>query len=137
MDMKPVFQMLLVTGLLAGTTAAAPGAGPAAAEQARIDGLLSHVADMKGAAFIRNGKAYDAAAAAVFLRRKLEARAATVTNAVDFIARIASRSSTTGRPYRIRFADGTETDCGAYLSGVLEAMKAVDANPAGAGPKRP
>ena len=61
---------------------------------------------VRGAAFIRNDRSYDAATAAEFLRRKWRRHAAEVRSAEDFIDRVATGSSTTGRPYRIRLGDG-------------------------------
>ncbi len=99
------------------------------AQREAIEAVLAHVAALKDSSFIRNGKAYDAAAAATFLRRKWESRAGSVTNVADFIARIASESSTSGKPYRIRFADGRETDCGAYLESLAKTNGWLDAPP--------
>jgi hypothetical protein len=120
--MKTISRIALMTGVVAVATAALCFAGPSATEQARIDALLSHVSNMKGTEFIRNGKAHDAATAATFLTRKFRAHGSSVTNANDFIAQIATKSSTSGRPYRIRLPDGTETNCAAYLNGVLRSM---------------
>lgn len=75
---------------------------------------------MKDAAFIRNDKAYDAKTAAFFLRRKWQANAEQVRTVGDFIEKIASRSSTTGRPYSIKMKDGREIECGLYLTDVLK-----------------
>ncbi|MCK7503296.1 MAG: DUF5329 domain-containing protein [Desulfobacterales bacterium] len=78
------------------------------AEEKRIEALIAAIERMADAAFIRNGRAYDAAAAGEFLRRKWRLCAADVRSADDFIEKVASFSSTTGRPYRIRFSDGRE-----------------------------
>ena len=84
-------------------------------EVERIEGLIGHVAGMKDAKFVRNGKEYDAATAAKFLRGKWEARADEVKTATDFIEKIASASSTSGKPYLVRFKNGKEVECGDYL----------------------
>jgi hypothetical protein len=77
-------------------------------ERATIEWLIDRVAALPELRFVRNGRAYDAAAAARFLRGKWEANAADVTSVEAFIAVVATRSSTTGRPYLIRFPDGRE-----------------------------
>lgn len=93
--------MALMTGM-AGT----PLAAPDDIEQARIERLLRFVEAQKRASFVRNGKSYSGREAALFLRAKYAKMGEHVTTAAQFIEQIASRSSTTGEPYRIRHADG-------------------------------
>lgn len=88
-------------------------------EKERIEYLIDHVGAMSDAVFIRNGKEYGAGTAARFLRRKWQANTDKVKTAEDFVEKIASRSSTTGAPYRIRMKNGTEIECGEYLSRLL------------------
>jgi Family of unknown function (DUF5329) len=76
------------------------------AENARIDYLLAIVASLHDAQFIRNGTAYDSAAAVKHLRLKLSAAGSRIKTADDFIRDCASVSSVSGRPYEIRFSDG-------------------------------
>ena len=92
-----------------------PGQARAADEKARIEGLIRHVESLADAKFIRNGKSYDAGNAAKFLRGKWEANEKQIKTAEDFIAKAASVSSTSGKPYLIRFKDGREVKCGDYL----------------------
>jgi hypothetical protein len=75
-------------------------------ETSRIEYLLTVVASMHDAQFIRNGKAYDSAAAVSHLRSKLRVAGGRVKTAEDFIRYCASESSVSGEPYEIRFADG-------------------------------
>ena len=104
-------------GLLAVLLFAAAGsAGELPADEGRlIEALIARVAGMSDAAFIRNDRSYDAATAAEFLRRKWRRHADEVRSVEDFIERVASGSSTTGMPYRIRLADGRELPCAAVL----------------------
>jgi hypothetical protein len=95
-------------------------AGAPPEERAKIEALISHIGSLKKAVFIRNGKEYDAASAAKFLRGKWEAKDKDIKTATEFIEKVATKSSTTGKAYRIRLEDGTETDCGPYLSGRLK-----------------
>jgi Family of unknown function (DUF5329) len=97
-------------------------AAPSAAEQARIDRLIDAVAQSKGLRFIRNGQAHASADAAKFLREKLKSLGADVTTAEQFIERIASASSTSGKPYLIRLADGRELTSAEFLRAQLKAI---------------
>ena len=64
---------------------------------------------MSDVKFVRNGTSYNAKTVATFLRRKWEANQSQV-NVYDFIEKIASFSSTSGKPYIIRFKDGDEAN---------------------------
>lgn len=88
------------------STAGVAWAVPDELEQARIDRLINYVETQKRMVFVRNGKDYSFREAALFLRAKYAKMGEHVTTAVQFIDQIASRSSTTGEPYRVRFADG-------------------------------
>lgn len=98
-------------------------AEPAAAEKAKIESLISHLENLKDATFVRNGSDYDAKSAAKFLRGKWQANDKDIQTAADFIAKAATLSSTTGKPYLIRFKDGTQTKCSDYLTARLKALK--------------
>ncbi len=89
-------------------------------EQQKIEGLLKHVEGMTDARFVRNGKAYSSKTAAWFLKRKWEANRDKVQTSREFVARIATRSSTTGALYTIRLGDGTIVPCADYLNGLLD-----------------
>ena len=90
-----------------------------ASEKAKIEALIRHVETLTEAAFIRNQKVYNAQIAAQFLRHKWAAALVEITTAQDFIEKIASISSTSGQPYRIRFPEGREVPSGDYLRAVL------------------
>jgi hypothetical protein len=93
------------------------------AETKQIEALIATVGQMADAAFIRNGRAYDSATAAEFLRRKWRQQAAEIRSVEDFIEKVASFSSTTGRPYMIRFNDGREIPCSAVLRAELSKLR--------------
>jgi hypothetical protein len=76
-------------------------------EADKIQHLISSVETLKGAKFIRNGKAYEAKMAGDHLRLKLKAAGDQIKTAEDFIRLCASKSSISGEPYRIRFPDGS------------------------------
>jgi hypothetical protein len=84
-------------------------------EKEKIEGLIKHVEGLKEVKFIRNDQEYDAKAAGKFLRGKWEAREKEVKTVDDFIEKVASKSSTTGKPYLLRFKEGKEVKGGEYL----------------------
>ena len=92
-------------------------------EKAKIESLISHLENLKDATFIRNGSDYDAKSAAKFLRGKWQANDKEIKTAADFIAKAATGSSTTGKPYLIRFKDNTQTKCSDYLTARLKVLK--------------
>jgi Family of unknown function (DUF5329) len=97
---------------------AAQGA-PTPQEQARIDALIRFVEGQQGMQFIRNGKAYSCAEAAEFLRRKMDAMGAEVSTAREFIERIGSKSSTSGKPYQVKFDNGRALPAAQFLGDEL------------------
>ncbi len=122
---RAMLTFLFVALALAGTRPAPAEQGvPAEAEQRAIEALIATVARLGDATFLRNGKPYSASGAAQFLRGKWRSRRSEVRTAEDFIDRVASFSSTTGEPYRIRFADGRELGSAEYLRGELTKLRA-------------
>lgn len=101
-------------------------ATPVAAEQARIEYLIRSIAALEGAVFIRNGSSYSAADAADHLRLKLSKAGARVATAADFIVLCGAKSSTSGQPYRIRYADRREVTSEAFLRERLAHYRAAD-----------
>lgn len=122
-NIRPPGLLLLLLGGLALACPAGAEHLPAA-ERAKIEALIGRVEGLHEATFVRNGRAYEAATAAVFLRRKWAARTSRVTDAEGFIAEVATASSTTGRPYLIRLPDGREIPCGEYLRAELDQLEA-------------
>ena len=112
--------------LLLATSLPSLAANPALTEKAKIESLISQVENLKDATFVRNGSDYDAKSAAKFLRGKWESNAKDIKTATDFIAKVATVSSTTGKAYMIRFKDGKQVKCGEYLT---EALKKLEAAP--------
>jgi hypothetical protein len=106
-----LFSVLLCGALVAGVNAQAA----AASEAQKIEYLIRSVEQMSNAKFIRNGDAYDAKAAADHLRLKLRNAAGHCKTAEDFIRLCASKSSVSGKPYQIRFADGRVMTSEAFL----------------------
>ncbi len=94
------------------------------ADTAQIEALISSIEGIKDASFVRNGSDYDAKTAAKFLRGKWNSHKKEIVTASDFIEKAASVSSTSGKPYLIRFKDGKELKCGDFLKEQLEKLKA-------------
>ena len=92
-------------------------------ETEKIEHLISTVAALKDAVFVRNDKEYDGEAAADHMRRKWKWKADEIRTARDFIRIAASVSSTTGKPYLIRFKDGREVTSGDFLNAELEKLE--------------
>jgi hypothetical protein len=100
-------------------------------EQQKIDALIHSVETLPGAQFIRNGSAHDAKAAVEHLQMKRNYAGDRIKTANDFIECCASRSSLTGLPYQIRFADGKTEDAAVFFRAEL---KLIEASPTGAPP---
>lgn len=83
-------------------------------EEDRIKRLILAVKN-EGAVFIRNGSEHSAAEAADHLESKWNSARDEIETAEEFIEQIGSKSSTSGDPYRIKYADGKVVDAGDFL----------------------
>lgn len=87
--------------------AAAPAPAPAAMTEAqKIERLITHIGQLDGAVFIRNGKEHSAEDAAKHMRLKRDKAGERCDTAEEFIRVCASFSSRSGEAYLIRFPDG-------------------------------
>lgn len=116
--------LVSATTLLALTGAAAV---PPPHEQTRIEKLIRFVETRKDMKFIRNGTEYSCADAGKFLRGKLESMGKDVSTAREFIDRIATKSSMSGKPYEVKFGDGKTMLTSQFLA---EELKRIEAQPA-------
>ena len=98
-----------------GTFVVSAGSTNLESEDARIERLIAPVGSLSDATFIRNGTDHNPREAAEHLRRKWQASADSITTAEGFVNRIATKSSWSGQPYRIRLADGTVVVAGDFL----------------------
>jgi len=105
----------LVLLLVAGFSIASMAAPPATDDTRTIEALIQSVAQLKGAAFIRNGSEYSAVQAADHLRLKWRKAGSRVHTAEQFIDLCATQSSMSGLKYRIRLADGVTVDSADFL----------------------
>jgi Family of unknown function (DUF5329) len=110
-----MFCVVAVAGVHAGVTRAS--------EAQRIEYLIRSVEQLSNAKFIRNGSVHDAQAAADHLRLKLRQSGGRCNTADDFIRLCGSRSSVSGQPYQIRFADGTLLTSEAFLRAKLKELE--------------
>jgi hypothetical protein len=94
-----------------------------AVEKQKIEALIKQVSDLKDAKFIRNGSTYEVSSAVRLLHGKWDANAAEIKTARDFIDKIASVSSISGKPYLIRFKDGREITSREYLLAELQKLE--------------
>ena len=93
-------------------------------EKAKIESLISYLESLQDATFVRNGSDYTSKNAAKFLRAKWSAHEEDAKTAADFIAKLASGSSSSGKPYTIRFKDGSSKNSGEVLSAQLKKLEA-------------
>ncbi len=103
------------------------------AERERIEQLLAAMEQEKGVEFERNGRRASARDAVRFLRAKWERYGEGVDSAEAFIDRIASRSSTTGRPYRVCPTGSACVDAGPWLKGRLVRLAGIEPTTLGFG----
>jgi hypothetical protein len=96
-------------------------------ERQKIEYLISTVAALHDAAFIRNGTAYDATRAAAHLRLKWRMAGGRVKTADQFISRCATGSSVSGIHYAIRFGNGPTLDAATWLRHKLAAYESETA----------
>ena len=116
--------LVSVTTLMA---LSAVAAAPPPHEQSRIEKLIRFVETQKDMKFIRNGTEYSCADAGKFLRGKLDSMGKDVTTAREFIERIATKSSMSGKPYEVKFGDGKTMLASQFLS---EELKRLEGQPA-------
>jgi hypothetical protein len=123
--LRKCFLLLLAILVMSATNAAAldVSASLPIGEQRKIESLIALVEHLPNAVFVRNGTAYGPATAARFLRGKWEARAAEIRSARDFVQKVASFSSMTGRSYTVRYADGREIPTGEFFKMELEKLR--------------
>ncbi|HTH55385.1 MAG TPA: DUF5329 family protein [Cyclobacteriaceae bacterium] len=94
-------------------------------EKKKIDFLLHQIEQLKAAKFWRNGISYSPVEAVDYLRMKMNwnDRARPIKSAKDFIERIASKSTISGKPYFIQMADGKRIETKVFLEQKLSEWK--------------
>ena len=92
-------------------------------EAKKIELLLAGIGTMENVVFIRNGKEYSSEKAAEHLRLKWRKAGKRVKTGEDFIELCGSRSSITGKPYKIRFPDGRIENSTVILKELLKEIE--------------
>jgi hypothetical protein len=95
---------------------------------AEIDGLLQQV-QISDCVFIRNDSEHDAEDAADHLRLKLKRGKKYVGNSEQFIDRLASKSSWTGKPYTVRCPGQEERAANEWLYELLDTVRNASPSP--------
>lgn len=123
----PTTSRLLAASLLAcASTCALAGPTPAPV-RAEIDALLGRIT-ASNCQFERNGSWHKAPDARVHLLRKLdyiEKRSETITRTEQFIEYAASKSSFSGRPYRVKCGNGEPVESRVWLTRELKALRSA------------
>lgn len=99
-------------------------ASVAATAESEIEQLLEFVAQ-SGCEFERNGSSHSSVDAADHLRLKYRRGKRYVSSAEQFIDRLATESSWTGKPYMVR-CEGREQPSGAWLYQALEEQRSAE-----------
>ncbi len=105
--------------------AAAASAGPTAKARHEIDALIADLGN-SGCAFERNGSWYDAKAARAHLQKKYDyLRKRDLADTAElFIERGASKSSISGKPYRVRCPGKTAEPSERWFRQRLQTLRA-------------
>ena len=111
------FALMIMIGFCAFTVQPAHAA---MTEQEKIDSLLSSL-DSPDVTFVRNGVAMSAKDAKAHLLDKQ--KELNVTTAQDFVAKAATQSRESGKPYVIKMKDGKEVPSAQFFG---EKLKALD-----------
>jgi hypothetical protein len=89
------------------------GADPPS-ERDKIEAALARM-DKSDLVFIRNGSEYTGKAAADHMRAKLKQAGDSVKTFDEFVDKVASKSSMSGKPYLVKFKDGSTTELAKWL----------------------
>lgn len=116
--MKPAGRFAILFLMLAAAPAQAAGLSPSA--KAEIDALLSRLAASQ-CQFYRNGSWYSGTEARDHLNMKLRylARKGAITSSEEFIAKAGTRSSLSGRPYKVQCPHQAEESSALWLGNEL------------------
>jgi hypothetical protein len=104
-------------------------AAAVAAPVDEIESLLGYIGGLHDAVFIRNGDEHTPTEAESHLRLKWSHQKDEIKTAEDFIRLCGTKSSMSGKPYTIRFADGHEEPAAEVLLKQLAKIRAPKASP--------
>jgi hypothetical protein len=115
--------LLVLVGFIIGFTAAESLSENKTEETKKIELLLARLEAMQNVVFIRNGKEYSSNKAADHLHLKWKKAGRRVKTAEDFIELCGSRSSISGKPYKMRFPDGRIENSAVVLKELLKKIE--------------
>jgi hypothetical protein len=92
--------------------------------QKTVDHLISTVETSK-CTFIRNGSDHTPKEAAEHMRKKYNYYKKEIRTPEDFIAKCATKSELSGKPYMVKFPDGKTQKCEEWLRSLLKESKPV------------
>lgn len=124
--MKGSLRILVVLAL--GASAIIASAAPTAKAQREIDGLIAALGN-SGCEFERNGTWHDAKTARAHLQKKYDylRKRGMADTAESFIERGASKSSMSGKPYRVRCPDKAVDTAAHWFEQRLRTLRAEPA----------
>lgn len=115
------FSIILAAGIL--LCSARQAYAEEVTETQKILVLISTVADLKDAVFIKDGRAISGAVAAEWMRQDPELREKMLPSARSFLSRVSG--SAEPEPYRIQWKDGKTMLVSALLNQVLERLESI------------
>lgn len=120
--MKCFFRLL--AGIALAVSASAASAAPSATTQREINGLMQAL-ETSGCRFQRNGSWHEPAQARSHLQRKYDylLKRNLADTAELFIDRAASRSSISGKPYRVACRGAAEQDAAPWFQQQLQRLR--------------
>jgi hypothetical protein len=92
-------------------------------EKEKIEHLIKTLEQLRDAKFYRNGSYYSSKDAAAHLRMKWEKAGSRIKTAVDFIDKVATKSSVSGEEYRIIYSTGKEISSAKFLHNELKKLE--------------
>ena len=135
MTVRSIGRLFLMSGLL---WAPAVHAEPPITVQVEVDFLLGYV-EGSGCEFYRNGTWHDSKAAQAHLRDKYRYLAARglINSTEDFIEKVATQSSLSGEPYRVKCQDGAAVTTNQWLRVELVRFRTFNKRPTSSQPFEP
>ncbi|MGC4020785.1 MAG: DUF5329 family protein [Cyclobacteriaceae bacterium] len=109
------FKYLSILFLLIAFGRSVDGLAQSDIETKKIEFLLKEIESQNGAKFWRNNSSYSPKQAVEHLRMKWGKAGSAVKTARDFIDKIASKSSMSGKSYLIEFEDGKKVETNSFL----------------------
>ncbi|NDJ56897.1 YfeK family protein [Enterobacteriaceae bacterium 4M9] len=89
-------------------------------EEARVEAMLGALSEQQGLVFIRNGSEHTREEAVSHLRLKLKNTRNRINTADQFIDKVASSSSITGKPYTVRISGKGDENASVFLHRLIE-----------------